>query len=191
MLNVILCHLTSCSFSFVSNLVQYLTTAGYQWQLAQTLATAAASASASCHCHNLSLLSLKKTDLRSVKIVLAMVHLTFLQYILCVCGIGGCMCVGAVVFALSSPEQVPCHCHHSVHTVQGSVRLHCSTLRFLSSTPTVVRCGRQKMRLYPVMLVQPDGSTVNIRYKEPRRILMVSAPSPSLFTLLIIQFFNH
>lgn len=28
-------------------------------------------------------------------------------------------------------------------------------------------------RLYPVLLVKTDGSTVRLRYKEPKRILMV------------------
>ncbi|MGH0183323.1 UNVERIFIED_CONTAM: hypothetical protein FKN15_015278 [Acipenser sinensis] len=27
--------------------------------------------------------------------------------------------------------------------------------------------------MYPVLLVRPDGSTITIRYKEPRRILMM------------------
>uniref|UniRef100_A0A3B3I423 Mitochondrial ribosomal protein L55 n=2 Tax=Oryzias latipes TaxID=8090 RepID=A0A3B3I423_ORYLA len=43
-----------------------------------------------------------------------------------------------------------------------------------SNRSSVVRCGRQKYeRQYPVMLVRPDGSTINIRYKEPRRILQM------------------
>ncbi|RVE74103.1 hypothetical protein OJAV_G00038060 [Oryzias javanicus] len=43
-----------------------------------------------------------------------------------------------------------------------------------SNRSSVVRCGRQKYeRLYPVMLVRPDGSTINIRYKEPKRILQM------------------
>ncbi|XP_051930298.1 39S ribosomal protein L55, mitochondrial isoform X2 [Hippocampus zosterae] len=46
--------------------------------------------------------------------------------------------------------------------------------RLNSNRTSVVRCGRQKYeRLFPVMLVRPDGSTVNIRYAEPRRILMM------------------
>ncbi|KAM3620625.1 uncharacterized protein V6R79_026057 [Siganus canaliculatus] len=50
--------------------------------------------------------------------------------------------------------------------------LHTHTAQLNSNRTSVVRCGRQKYeRLYPVMLVQPDGSTINIRYKEPRRIL--------------------
>ncbi|XP_048458321.1 39S ribosomal protein L55, mitochondrial [Rhincodon typus] len=41
-----------------------------------------------------------------------------------------------------------------------------------SNRTSVVRCGRQVYaRLYPVLLVRPDGSTINIRYKEPKRIL--------------------
>lgn len=53
--------------------------------------------------------------------------------------------------------------------------LHTQTPQLNSNRTSVVRCSRQKYeRLYPVMLVRPDGSTVNIRYKEPRRLLMVS-----------------
>ncbi|XP_051867626.1 39S ribosomal protein L55, mitochondrial [Pristis pectinata] len=41
-----------------------------------------------------------------------------------------------------------------------------------SNRTSVVRFGRQVYtRLYPVLLVRPDGSTINIRYKEPRRII--------------------
>ncbi|XP_077439931.1 large ribosomal subunit protein mL55 [Vanacampus margaritifer] len=51
---------------------------------------------------------------------------------------------------------------------------HTLLTRFNSNRTSVVRCSRQKYeRSYPVMLVRPDGSTVNIRYKEPRRILVM------------------
>ncbi|XP_061539789.1 large ribosomal subunit protein mL55 [Phycodurus eques] len=51
---------------------------------------------------------------------------------------------------------------------------HALPARLNSNRTSVVRCSRQKYeRLYPVMLVRPDGATVNIRYKEPRRILMM------------------
>ncbi|XP_063780608.1 large ribosomal subunit protein mL55 [Pseudophryne corroboree] len=34
------------------------------------------------------------------------------------------------------------------------------------------RSGRKAyLRTYPVLLVQPDGSTISIQYKEPRRLL--------------------
>ncbi|XP_078115689.1 large ribosomal subunit protein mL55 [Sander vitreus] len=59
--------------------------------------------------------------------------------------------------------------------------LHTHRAQWNSNRTSVVRCGRQKYeRLYPVMLVQPDGSTVNIRYKEPRRILMMPVDLSSL-----------
>lgn len=46
--------------------------------------------------------------------------------------------------------------------------------RFNSNRTCVVRCDRNIYeRLYPVVLVQPDGSTLYIKYNEPRRILMV------------------
>ncbi|XP_072129875.1 large ribosomal subunit protein mL55 [Mobula birostris] len=41
-----------------------------------------------------------------------------------------------------------------------------------SNRTSVVRIGRQVYtRMYPVLLVRPDGSTINIRYKEPKRII--------------------
>ncbi|KAM6963123.1 large ribosomal subunit protein mL55 [Aplochiton taeniatus] len=50
-----------------------------------------------------------------------------------------------------------------------------------SNRTSVVRYGRQKYeRLYPVLLVQPDGSTINIRYKEPRRVLMLPLDASTL-----------
>ncbi|XP_058494818.1 large ribosomal subunit protein mL55 [Solea solea] len=52
--------------------------------------------------------------------------------------------------------------------------LHTHTAQLNSNRTSIVRCGRQKYeRLYTVMLVGADGSTVNIRYKEPRHILMM------------------
>ncbi|XP_056270844.1 39S ribosomal protein L55, mitochondrial isoform X2 [Pseudoliparis swirei] len=52
--------------------------------------------------------------------------------------------------------------------------LHTQTPQLGSNRTSVVRCGRQKYeRLYPVMLVRPDGSTIHIRYREPRHILMM------------------
>ncbi|XP_061744224.1 large ribosomal subunit protein mL55 [Nerophis ophidion] len=47
-------------------------------------------------------------------------------------------------------------------------------LRLNSNRASVSRCNRQKHEnMYPVTLVRTDGSTINIRYKEPRRILMM------------------
>ncbi|XP_070765403.1 large ribosomal subunit protein mL55 [Enoplosus armatus] len=62
---------------------------------------------------------------------------------------------------------------HTAGLSQASL-LHTQTPQLNSNRTSVVRCGRQRYeRLYPVILVRPDGSTVNIRYKEPRRILMM------------------
>ncbi|XP_067893269.1 large ribosomal subunit protein mL55 [Heterodontus francisci] len=50
--------------------------------------------------------------------------------------------------------------------------VHSIPRRNNSNRTSIVRCGRQVYaRLYPVLLVQPDGSTINIRYKEPKRII--------------------
>ncbi|PWA16117.1 hypothetical protein CCH79_00016847, partial [Gambusia affinis] len=52
--------------------------------------------------------------------------------------------------------------------------LHSHEARLSSNRTSVVRCGRQKYeRQYPVLLVRPDGSTVSIRYQEPRRLLLM------------------
>ncbi|XP_034091200.1 39S ribosomal protein L55, mitochondrial isoform X2 [Gymnodraco acuticeps] len=52
--------------------------------------------------------------------------------------------------------------------------LHTQPPQLNSNRTSVVRCGRQKYeRAFPVILVRPDGATINIRYKEPRRILMM------------------
>ncbi|KAL2090089.1 hypothetical protein ACEWY4_014777 [Coilia grayii] len=52
--------------------------------------------------------------------------------------------------------------------------LHTTGLHQNSNRTSIVRCTRSKYeRQYPVLLVQTDGSTINIRYKEPRRILQM------------------
>ncbi|XP_029563085.1 large ribosomal subunit protein mL55 [Salmo trutta] len=52
--------------------------------------------------------------------------------------------------------------------------LHTATTQHNSNKTSIVRCSRQKYeRMYPVLLIQPDGSTINIRYKKPKRILMM------------------
>ncbi|KAK2815969.1 hypothetical protein Q5P01_026436 [Channa striata] len=64
----------------------------------------------------------------------------------------------------------------SAHTARPgrASLLHTQCAQLNSNRTSVVRCGRQRYeRLYPVILVRPDGSTVNLRYKEPRRILMM------------------
>ncbi|XP_068153526.1 large ribosomal subunit protein mL55 [Drosophila tropicalis] len=41
-----------------------------------------------------------------------------------------------------------------------------------SATAAVTRLHRSVYcRLYPTVVVQPDGSTINIRYQEPRKII--------------------
>ncbi|KAL7396909.1 hypothetical protein ABVT39_013475 [Epinephelus coioides] len=60
------------------------------------------------------------------------------------------------------------------HVVNEALYTSESVITLNSNRTSVVRCGRQKYeRLYPVMLVRPDGSTVSIRYKEPKRILLM------------------
>ncbi|KAM4861605.1 large ribosomal subunit protein mL55 isoform 1-T13 [Thomomys bottae] len=52
--------------------------------------------------------------------------------------------------------------------------LHTSTWQADSNRASVTRLHRQAYaRLYPVLLVKPDGSTIHIRYREPRRMLVM------------------
>ncbi|XP_069503174.1 large ribosomal subunit protein mL55 [Ambystoma mexicanum] len=52
--------------------------------------------------------------------------------------------------------------------------LHSSPCQHNSNRTSIVRCGKPIYhRTYPVLLVQPDGSTITIRYKEPRRVLVM------------------
>lgn len=52
--------------------------------------------------------------------------------------------------------------------------LHIHGAQLNSNRTSVVRCGRQRYeRQYPVLLVRPDGSTISIRYQEPRRLLLM------------------
>ena len=40
------------------------------------------------------------------------------------------------------------------------------------------------VRTYPTLLVQPDGSTITIRYKEPRRIIKVHLKQKGLLKIV-------
>ncbi|KAM7011919.1 large ribosomal subunit protein mL55 [Tautogolabrus adspersus] len=92
--------------------------------------------------------------------------------------------VASVVLNLAYAEELASCCSsetvsvsplrvHTASLVPASL-LHSQTPQLNSNRTSVVRCGRQKYeRQYPVMLVRPDGSTVNIRYNEPRRLLLM------------------
>ncbi|XP_077078865.1 large ribosomal subunit protein mL55 [Siphateles boraxobius] len=56
--------------------------------------------------------------------------------------------------------------------LQATSTFHTTVFQSNSNRTCVVRFGRQKYeRMYPVLLVRPDGSTINIRYREPKRII--------------------
>ncbi|XP_074938257.1 large ribosomal subunit protein mL55 isoform X2 [Phalacrocorax aristotelis] len=56
-----------------------------------------------------------------------------------------------------------------------------SSRRNNSNRASVSHLHRQLYgRLYPVLLVKTDGSTVRLRYKEPKRILMLPLDSSTL-----------
>nr|ACQ57980.1 39S ribosomal protein L55, mitochondrial precursor [Anoplopoma fimbria] len=90
------------------------------------------------------------------------------------------MAANMFLMKLCTPQSILSRCvcpvlvrPHGAGLGQASL-LHTGTPQLNSNRTSVVRCGRQKYeRLYPVTLVRPDGSTVNIRYREPRRILMM------------------
>ncbi|XP_016356143.1 39S ribosomal protein L55, mitochondrial-like isoform X1 [Sinocyclocheilus anshuiensis] len=83
-----------------------------------------------------------------------------------------------MVMALNTIGQ-PCmsifRCLQAVVThrcLQATSTFHTTVFQSNSNRTCVVRFGRQKYEsMYPVLLVRPDGSTINIRYKEPRRIM--------------------
>uniref|UniRef100_A0A3Q1EDE4 Zgc:171480 n=1 Tax=Acanthochromis polyacanthus TaxID=80966 RepID=A0A3Q1EDE4_9TELE len=77
------------------------------------------------------------------------------------------------VFTCTGSQLVLALGAHSARLGQTSL-LHTQTAQLNSNRTSVVRCGRLRYeRLYPVTLVRPDGATINIRYKEPRRIVMM------------------
>ncbi|XP_004695454.2 PREDICTED: 39S ribosomal protein L55, mitochondrial [Condylura cristata] len=56
-----------------------------------------------------------------------------------------------------------------------------SSWRAASSRASLTRLHRQNYaRLYPVLLVRQDGSTIHIRYREPRRMLAMPVDLDSL-----------
>ncbi|XP_066441617.1 large ribosomal subunit protein mL55 [Eleutherodactylus coqui] len=56
----------------------------------------------------------------------------------------------------------------------ASCQLHTSAVLQDSNRACIGRTVRKSfLRSYPVLLVQPDGSTITIRYKEPRRMLIM------------------
>lgn len=67
------------------------------------------------------------------------------------------------------------------HVVTGATpvryHLHTSSWQADSNRALLTRVHRQAYaRLYPVLLVKQDGSTIHIRYREPRRMLEVCLP---------------
>ncbi|NXC46775.1 RM55 protein, partial [Penelope pileata] len=68
----------------------------------------------------------------------------------------------------SRPDAVP-RCLHTASSHHNSNRTSVSHLR-----------RRVYGRLYPLLLVRTDGSTVHIRYSEPKRILMMPLDSSTL-----------
>lgn len=81
--------------------------------------------------------------------------------------------------------------------LQATSTFHTTVFQSNSNRTCVVRFGRQKYeRMYPVLLVRPDGSTINIRYREPKRIMKVSVlyiskqnENPALKIMLLCCYF--
>ncbi|XP_072294650.1 large ribosomal subunit protein mL55 [Eucyclogobius newberryi] len=65
--------------------------------------------------------------------------------------------------------------------VSQACPLHTHTALLTSNRTSVVRCGRQLYeRSFPVLLLRPDGSTVHVRYREPRRLLVMPVDMSTL-----------
>ncbi|XP_016086379.1 39S ribosomal protein L55, mitochondrial-like, partial [Sinocyclocheilus grahami] len=64
------------------------------------------------------------------------------------------------------------YCLVTHRCLQATSTFHTAAFQSNSNSTCVVRFGRQQYEsMHPVLLVRPDGSTINIRYKEPRRIM--------------------
>ncbi|XP_056319878.1 39S ribosomal protein L55, mitochondrial [Danio aesculapii] len=76
---------------------------------------------------------------------------------------------------VGNPCKGVCRCLQAVFThrcFQATSSFHSTVFQSNSNRTSVVRLGRQKYeRMYPVLLVRPDGSTINIRYQEPRKLM--------------------
>ncbi|XP_018414136.1 PREDICTED: 39S ribosomal protein L55, mitochondrial [Nanorana parkeri] len=57
-------------------------------------------------------------------------------------------------------------------SLPASCWLHTSPELQDANKTTIVQCSRTTyLRTYPLLLVHPDGSTITIHYKEPRKLL--------------------
>ncbi|XP_069585200.1 large ribosomal subunit protein mL55 [Ranitomeya imitator] len=72
--------------------------------------------------------------------------------------------------AATLPRGSPCSALRSL----ASCSFHSSAKQQNSNRACIGRSARTTfLRSYPVLLVQPDGSTITIEYKEPRRMLLM------------------
>ncbi|KAM8765718.1 large ribosomal subunit protein mL55 isoform 1-T3 [Rhynchonycteris naso] len=77
---------------------------------------------------------------------------------------GGMAVVGSMLGLLQQ--------HVVMRAAPVSCCLHMSSCRADSNRALLTRVHRQAYaRLYPVLLVKQDGSTIHFRYREPRRML--------------------
>lgn len=80
------------------------------------------------------------------------------------------VCCSMFVVNLHRPWSLLCR----AASVSPSCLFHTHSALLNSNRTSVVRCGRQVYeRSFPTLLLRPDGSTVHIRYKEPRRLLVL------------------
>lgn len=74
-------------------------------------------------------------------------------------------CVCSLLWQRGMTRAAPESCRH----------LYTSSWRADCNRASLTRVHRQTYaRLYPILLVKQDGSTIHIRYPEPRRMLTVS-----------------
>ena len=71
---------------------------------------------------------------------------------------------GPIIYSFRSHRQLSCY------TYMASLQ----AVRYNSNRAAITRLNNKYyVRLYPTVLVQPDGSTVSIRHTVPRRIIKV------------------
>lgn len=61
-------------------------------------------------------------------------------------------------------------------TLLANFKFEIQQIRAVSSSTVAITKVHRLLycRVYPTLLVQPDGSTINIHYHEPRKIIRVS-----------------
>ncbi|XP_055661242.1 39S ribosomal protein L55, mitochondrial isoform X2 [Falco peregrinus] len=82
--------------------------------------------------------------------------------------------------ALTSPEGADTRLPHLVLYLPGAYTEDLPLLTCAEMAAASQALRQLYGRLYPVLLVKTDGSTIHLRYKEPKKILMLPLDSSTL-----------